>query len=98
MAKVHINTSNYPGDSQKRLKYLFPSGIEGIFTKEFMTKYTEYQNLQDFLMSINCDMSIQENTDDLDNGKYDEAIKKQTEFHSWEVMLNQACQEAFDPK
>ena len=49
-------------------------------------------------MSIKCDMSIQENTDDLDNGKYDEAIKKQTEFHSWEVMLNQACQEAFDPK
>lgn len=96
MAKIHLDTSKYPGDVEKRMQYLSRSGLEGVLTEEFFTKYTKCQNICDFLNSIGCDSFSPDIKDKLNAGIFDDIIQQQTGFCSWKALYEQAYQELLD--
>lgn len=96
--KLHLDLSKYPGDIKKRLDYIAHSGIEGILTENFFQKYTKYQNVVNFFNSIGCDLTDPNLNNDLEDGKYDDAIQQQTPFSSWEALYNQAVQELLEKR
>ncbi len=91
--KLHIDTSKYPGDVEKRLKYISHSGPEGLLTEDFFKSHTNFQNFLELLTSINCNLDAETLFDDLEDGKYDDAIQQQTKFCSWKALCEQAAQE-----
>ena len=93
MAKIRLDISKYPGDVEKRLKY---SGLEGILTEEFFTKYTKCQNISDFFDSIGCDSFSPEVKENLNAGMFDDIIQQQTGFCSWKALYERAYQELLD--
>lgn len=92
MAKIKLALGNYPGDIKERLEYVSSGNVFDIFTDSFMQKHTKHSNFTDFCQAIGCDMTSQVDLDKLDNGVFDEGIKLQSEFESWEDMTETTYQ------
>lgn len=92
MPKIKLALGDYPGDITKRLEYISSGSVFDIFPDAFMQNYTKYQNFTDFCQAIGCDMTSQNDLDKLDTGEFDEDIKMQSEFESWEDMTETAYQ------
>lgn len=92
MAKIKLAIGNYSGDFEKRLEYVCSGSVFDIFSNAFMQKYTKHDNFTDFCQAINCDMTSQNDLVDLDSGKFDDFIRVQSDFESWEDMAETAFQ------
>lgn len=92
MVKIKLALGSYPGDIKKRLEYISSGSVFDVFPDSFMQKYTKHGNFTDFCQAIGCNMTSQADLDKLDNGVFDEIIKLQSEFESWEDMTETAYQ------
>lgn len=92
MAKIKLTLGKYSGDIEKRLQYISSGSILDVFPDSFIQNYTNCHNLTDFLKCIGCDMASLSDLDKLDSGFFDESVKEQSNFESWEDMAETAYQ------
>lgn len=64
-----------------------------------MSEFTPYKNFTDFCTAIGCDMTSQNDLDKLqDTNTFDEAIRVNSVFSSWQEMIETAYQKLIDKK
>ena len=88
MTQIRLAVGDYSGDIQKRLDYTSDSN-----------EFTKASNLTDFCEMIGCDITSQTDLDKLqDDAYFDNAIQNNSEFTSWQDMVETAYQRLFDKK
>lgn len=61
-----------------------------VFTDEFVSQHTKFQNISDFLESSGLDFSSQESFRNIDVNQLDKYISENSDFASWEEMKSAA--------
>ena len=90
---------DYSDDVQKRLDYLSDSSVYEIFPDSFISEFTKASNFTDFCEMIGCDITSQTDLDKLqDDAYFDNAIQNNSEFASWQDMVETAYQRLLDKK
>ncbi|MDO5349792.1 MAG: hypothetical protein Q4E86_07615 [Lachnospiraceae bacterium] len=91
MAKLKLTVGNCSMDTEAT--NCMPAGsVFDVFPDSFMQNYTKHLNFTDFCQAIGCNMTSQDDLNKLDNGDFDSPIKAQSEFESWEDMVETAYQ------
>lgn len=67
--------------------------VLSLFTREFMSKYTEFDNFVDFISASGQDFTKQSAWDSIQNGVIDEFIQQNSDFESWVDMYTTAGNE-----
>ena len=99
MAQVRLTVGSYSGDIQKRLDYISDASVYDIFTDSFISEFTKASNFTDFCEMIGCDITSQSDLDKLqDDACFDKAIQNNSEFASWQDMVETAYQQLLDKK
>ena len=96
MPKIKLDISKYTGDAEKRLKYISTSGVDAVFSDDFIQAHTDCKTFADFCKAIGCDTLV--DNENLNAGNFDSAIKAHSKFSSWEDMFNTAFQALVDEK
>ena len=96
---IRLAVGDYSGDIQKRLDYTSDSNVYEIFPDSFISEFTKASNFTDFCEMIGCDITSQTDLDKLqDDAYFDNAIQNNSEFTSWQDMVETAYQRLFDKK
>ena len=99
MTQILLAVGDYSGDIQKRLDYTSDSNVYEIFPDSFISEFTKASNFTDFCEMIGCDITSQTDLDKLqDDAYFDNAIQNNSEFTSWQDMVETAYQRLFDKK
>ena len=64
-----------------------------LFTKDFMTTYTDFDSIQELFEASPWTVESQENFEQIPVDEFDEFVDEYTGFNSWEVMLSAAGRE-----
>lgn len=99
MVQIRINTKEYSGNTEKRLQYLSSSSLSEVFPNSFMSEFTHHENFTDFCKAIGCNITSQNDLNKLQNtNAYNEAIRLNSNFSSWQEMIETAYQKLVDKK
>lgn len=94
MTPIRLAVGEYAGDTEKRLAYISSASVFEVFTDSFMETYTKHKNFTDFCNAIHCDMKSQDDLNKLqDTHEFDSSICSQSDFESWEAMVETAYNE-----
>jgi hypothetical protein len=71
-----------------------------LFVENFMIEYTKgkYKTYQDFFTSGGFSIGSQEEFENIPEEKLNEYVKKETDFQSWEEMLQKAGDDYFEKR
>lgn len=99
MTQIRLCIGNYSGDVQTHLDYISDSNVYDVFTDSFMSEFTKASNFTDFCEMIGCDIASQSDLDKLqDDAYFDKAIQSNSQFASWQDMVETAYQRLLDKK
>lgn len=99
MTQIRLCIGNYSGDVQTHLDYISDSNVYDVFTDSFMSEFTKASNFTDFCEMIGCDIASQSDLDKLqDDAYFDNAIQSNSQFASWQDMVETAYQQLLDKK
>lgn len=99
MTQIRLCIGNYSGDVQTHLDYISDSNVYDVFTDSFMSEFTKASNFTDFCEMIGCDIASQSDLDKLQDDTYfDKAIQSNSQFASWQDMVETAYQRLLDKK
>lgn len=91
MTQIQLALGEHIKNIEKRLEYESSASLFDLFPDSFMSTYTNHKNAFDFFKSINCDITSQKDLEKLNNSiEFDEAIRTQSNFESWEDMVETA--------
>jgi hypothetical protein len=69
-----------------------------LFSADFLKKYTDFSSVDDMFAKSGFTVTNQDDFKNIPDSKWDEFIKKNTKFSSWEEMTNAASKEWIDRK
>lgn len=69
-----------------------------LFHPAFMRQYTSYPTIDDFLENCGYPAETQEDFEAIPDKEFDEYVRANTRFSSWEDMLEKAEEELIDGK
>lgn len=99
MTQIRLSVGQHIKDIEKRLEYESSVSIYELFPDSFMKTYTNQKNAFDFFQAINCDIASQDDLNKLqDSTEFDEAIRSQSQFESWEAMVETAYNQLINQK
>ena len=99
MTQIRLCIGNYSGDVQTHLDYISDSNVYDVFTDSFMSEFTKASNFTEFCEMIGCDLASQSDLDKLqDDACFDKAIQSNSQFASWQDMVETAYQRLLDKK
>lgn len=99
MTQIRLCIGNYSGDVQTHLDYISDSNVYDVFTDSFMSEFTKASNFTNFCEMIGCDIASQSDLDKLqDDAYFDKAIQSNSQFASWQDMVETAYQRLLDKK
>ena len=67
--------------------------VLSLFTPDFMSHYTKFDNLVDFIAASGQDFTSQDSWNSIQNGEIDSFIQQNSDFDSWEDMYTTAGNE-----
>lgn len=67
--------------------------VLSLFTHDFMSHYTKFDNLVDFIAASGQDFTSQDSWNSIQNGEIDSFIQQNSDFDSWEDMYTTAGNE-----
>lgn len=67
--------------------------FEELFNEEFMESYTSFKNIDQLIEESQWEVESNEDFEDLPDDQFDKYISANTEFESWEDMLQIALNE-----
>ena len=99
MTQIRLCVGEHSGDALKRLDYISDSNVYDVFTDSFISEFTKASNFTDFCEMIGCDIASQSDLDKLqDDACFDKAIQSNSQFASWQDMVETAYQRLLDKK
>ena len=96
MTKIRLSLDKFSGDIKKCLDYFSEADVLSVFPNDFVREYTRHETFVDFLQSVGCDMTSQDDLDRLQSGDFDNLIPSQSDFDSWQEMVETAYQRLVD--
>lgn len=67
--------------------------FKDLFTQNFMTKYTNFNNISEFFEESPFEFKTQEEFESIDENQLDEYVRKQSKLDSWQDMFSTAGKE-----
>jgi hypothetical protein len=80
-------------DNAKKLQGEHQISFEVLFNNRFMEKYTDTSSIEEFLERSGFVINSQEDFEKIPNEEFDIYVQKNTQFSSWEEMLQEATGE-----
>ena len=99
MTKIRLSVGERAENIEKRFDYISSSSVYEIFPDSFIKDFTNHNNFTDFCQAIGCDLTSQDSLDKLqDTNEFDSAIRLNSDFDSWQDMVETAYQKIIDKK
>lgn len=67
--------------------------VLSLFTSDFMSRYTKFDNLVDFIAASGQDFTSQDSWSSIQDGEINSFIQQNSDFDSWEDMYTTAGNE-----
>ncbi|WPS88616.1 hypothetical protein SMD22_06590 [Brevibacillus halotolerans] len=75
-----------------------PATFDELFSKSFMEKYTNSKSFDEFLILGGFEVTSQEDFENIDESALDAHVSENSQFDSWQLMLNKATEEYISKK